>query len=544
MTHSTTRLPGRSLRTIGAAALAAVMLVSAAACTNNTSASDPLQSGCRTARTLIRNLRVADRSGIYQVDDLSAAPSVYQTTWRLQAAKSAGKRILRSSDRDTVRNALLSIAVGGESSDADPGLEGLELRTTAALGLATLPIEPSQRELVGRSLDAYRVGGEYRLTKGDEPSAYATFIATSALHAIKAPVPDEVRRSLASAVAKLPGATYDSLDETIVPRVGSYLAAGGTLPNSVVTATTLAGWNRIVEREPQDALSLSLAANIRNIADLANVTEPASTKDFSDLESGGGWAAQQADAPDPKMTYYATVLGLKSQGFQGYLNSGRGQKGWLPQPAKPTIQSAYLAERVAEICSSTPRLNASLLQKQLRTATAAGTSVLDLARVCSLEKHRKLSVVPHAVLSSQFAELATQPMTFEEAVELRLASKECNVTVEKPVRLQDRGQPSRYHYVGAAFLKKTHTWAGAADAVVTKPLAIPGQYELILNAVLKAPPTSIAKVQQFKCGSYYCGISKDGHGDASSATPTIATLVVALEGLQKGDRSDAILAGN
>ncbi|WP_144757278.1 hypothetical protein [Curtobacterium pusillum] len=520
------------------------MLFSTAACSNSTDSANPLQAACRTASTLIGDLRVADQSGIYQVDDISAAPSVYQTTWRLKAAKIARKQIVRRDDRATVRDALLKIAVGGESSDADPGLEGLELRTTAALGLATLPLEPSQRELIARSIDAYRAGGEYRLTKSDDPTPYATFIATSALHALHAPVPDEVRGSLASTVSSLPVATYNSLDEIIVPRVGSYLAAGGTLPSGVVTGATLRKWNTLIGQQSPDALSLSLTANLHTIADLAQLNPPTPVFSFSNLNSGGGWAAQAADVPDPKITYYATVLGLRSTNLQGYLSSGRGQDGWLPQPAEPTIQSAYLAERAADICPSVPRLNAALMQKRLRAATSDGASVLDLARICYLEKQRKLSVVPHTDLASQFAELATQTMTFEDAVELRVASKECHVTVSKPVTLNDSGQPSRYHYLGAAFLKKTSTWAGTTNSVRTQRLAIPSQYELIVNAVLKASPTVPAKVHQFKCGNYYCGISKNGRGDSRSASPTTATFVVALEGLRRGNRTDAILAGN
>lgn len=531
--------PGRSLPIRGVAALAVSLLL--AGCASAKAHEAPLQQACRTSETVISSIEQVDDSGIYQVDDLAAAPSVYQTTWRLLGAHEIGMSLIEGNARNSVRHNLINVALGPESYLGDPGLEGLELHTTAAIGLAALRASPQQRQRIAEVIDGYRVGGEYRATKSEEPSAYATYVAVQALAALDAPVPDEVERSLARSVVKLPEPTYQSLDDIIVPRVGAFALAGGKLPSKTVNRSVLRKWKSLIAQSSEDGLAVSLASNITTIGKTMGIEVDYDGSAFYALRSGGGWAPQRGAAADAKTTYFAAHLGLRQLGLKRYLRSLQAKAGWLPEPGAPTVQGTYLAVRAAAKCAKHADLNPQRVASALQMDPEAETSLLDLARLCYIEGQLNIDIVPHEDLTAPLKALAKNARTFDESVELRLASKLCKTPIDAPLHLKPAVERSRYHYAGAEFVAKSPGWGGVTVPPRTKPIKLSKGYKLLLDSVLQGNESEIPSM--FRCGTFYCPIAKNGRGDSSSASPTLASMVTAIEGLSGNDRGYAILAG-
>jgi hypothetical protein len=549
----TTRLKGsgRSLQTIGAAALAVLLGLTSAGCTGDRSPATPLAAACKTATYIVQNLQTGDHSGLYQVDSLTPKLSVYQTTWRLRAAKQLRIKIAPDSDEASLRKSLLQIALGPEASDSDPGIEGLELRATAALGLSTLDLQGPQRSLVANEIAKYRTGGDYRLTLSERPSIYGTYLALQALSSLRADIPNVVQESLAQKTTHLPKASFETLDDVIIPTLGAYALSGAKPKDVGLTPEKLQNWNSLIAAAPQDGVSLSLAANLRMLAAEAKVPYNADWN-FEDLQSTGAWAPQAGVAPDPQSTYYAAVLKLTNTKVSRFLKSGRALVGWLPQAGDPTIQSDYLAVRIADICPTAPKLARKGLQAELRSLSAGGASVLDLARICYIEERRNLAVVPHADLKQQLAKLAAKKMSFEDAVELRTASDLCDIAVDKPVQLPSASQPSRYHYVGKNFLDASSGWHGTTNGGRSTHLNLPSGYALLVDSALReASKGSVNSrydsLKQFAFKQYYGPISKREKADLNSANPTVSAYVSALEAIRGGGMSvkeHIILAGS
>lgn len=497
---------------------------------------------CVKASYLVKNFALPNKSGLADVADLGAAMSVYQTTWRLRAAGVLHAQLLNQKQKRAVKKQLLAAAISDRTSDSDPGLDELERQATAAIGLRSFKLSPAERLLVARAIDRYRRGPEYRLTPTDGPSQYATFIAVQGLHAVKAPVPSQVKSALQKRVASLPAATYANLDEEIVPRLGAYILAGGRPDRTRVNSATFRRWREVVRSQEQDGLALSLAANLHWMGDALGIRDTTAWR-FDSLRASGGWSTSPGSDADAKATFWGTQLHLPAKQRNRFLNANRGSVGWLTNPGQPSIQSDYLSELIAAECKGAPNLDGSLLVSSLREMVINGASVIDVGRACFIERRRHKSIVPHDEVERQFEQLASKPMTFDEAVELRAASKMCRIAISKRVVLSNGG-PSRYSSVGTAFIKPQAGWMGPAGPITAQPITLPKEYSLMQDEALKS--RNAGKVDLFRKfllkGEYY-SISRNGRGDDADSFASPSAFTLAFMASLSGDTAETVLVG-
>lgn len=513
-------------------AVAALTVATAVAISGCVAAKDvALEAQCAVVAQTIGKLRAPDGSGPMSSVDLGADPSIYQTAWKLRAAARAHIDAHPGS-RASLERAMLRGINGPETIETDPTLEGLELRTTAALGLSVLQPDEATRTEIADAIEQYRVGNGYQLGAGEPASPYGTLIATEALHAIGASVPRAVKQDLGRKLRDLPPADLNSLDEVIVPVVASWAYASSS-EEVHAKGLPLAKWMSIALEAAPSGQTLAIGAQLSFVAQQAHAVADVPRRAFEKLSVDGGWGSEAGGTPDPKATFYATMLGQQSTGLSNYLKSGRGVVGWMGLLREPRMSDIYAQVRSAEICDEGISLNKRRAERTVKRLLEAGqSSITDIAKACYISDRFNKPLMDTAQVGVELQQIAAKPISFDTAAELKTAANLCRVPIVGPVNVLAGESPSVYG-VATDLLSPDKYWPGSAntEAPVVRP--VPEGYQLLMDFALRAASSpkdgKPADLTAFECGRFICPISHDGSGDEASDTPRLKDQIIGLE---------------
>jgi hypothetical protein len=307
----------------------------------------------------------------------------------------------------------------------------------------------------------------------------------------------------------------------------------------------VARWASIVRGAGASAQSLALAAHLTEIAQELGMRKPSFANSFDSLELNSGWAAEPGGSPDAQATAYATTLGLNQNNLRDYLESGRGVAGWPEGLKAPDIESIYSGLRIAEMCGEADHVDPQAASSHLRPLIKdGGLSLLDIGRLCYIERKLSKTLLERDELATEFSQIVQRGVTFDEAVELKVAAHECDLPIAEPVTIISDGSIASYGAISLNFLDAASGWAGVDGETTPTLRTLPKEYALFVDrALIVSEGTAkerTSEIRRFKCDGVYCPISKSDTGDRSSDSPRLREQLMALEVISEVPQNRAL----
>lgn len=359
----------------------------------------------------------------------TTAPSLYRTSWAVQAVGSEGlpEVVERTRLADFFYGAILEPQM---ISASEPYSELAAIRLAWG-GLRALGDRRSSYAV--DALQQYEADGRYAETPGDEPTTYATFLAAEILRGEGSPVPHRVSELILSELPR------------VIPRISIAQMPDGLLVD--LRAAALADPDALAVAHPEIGSRVSMwmaevigdGFGIAQLSTLMDLRALASVVPGDDITLPAGYVEGTLEAidsgaggVDPHVAALLHQLDPASEALRAVLDLSVGAtaRGWLGATTPPDVASNLRGLILLQLCDATDTAAGTSAEEYLNAHLAAASewTTLESYAAARLEYAGSLSAELRAVAAERVR--ASVPNTLQDRALRGWAAKQFAVADE------------------------------------------------------------------------------------------------------------------